>query len=603
MRSPASRPRTADEQNLLPSIRKIQERISSSLWRRIGGFPTVILVVSGLVIGFMMGYDQSAKSDPPPQLDKIMVDKNSGIIRYGPGRTPLELLGIVRKTRQTLIQTLQEEYGDYTGLLINGANLDNVFAMSSGSKFRYQRRILQKLLMKQLEPRKKVTFTWVTAGDVRAGGFGNHREHSYTSVLERTVSDAFRAVGIEFVAKNRAVYSATTGPTMALCMDTIYGSDIDVLSWDFSLSDGDIDYRAGLWSTRATMHPTRPLLMMLDKTESNRWKNFFAVEGKIGITSIDIEQFVSQDMPDSTRTTHPEQLPPALQYLQCNGFIEGHRNCVEKSLHHICNDEKGEVCRENKFLDGSKCEMAQYQSDWNCGWKEHRLKGRLFGLLLIQLLQDALLELDNAMIEISHHPVEKRHELLTEQYNKMDNQDIFVMSNSAPSPDVLGPYGEDLLDLVVPLLQRNAVCVLPGSVLSTETRGSHQLENSESCEKLVFPENDVIANVSGDSDPISIDLKAQGTVYLAACAEICIAENCVTSFQNPDEKKLFDDHVVITVDGLPAHVFKAIDSCFFLQGMSEVLLWSMKGDKFKISFHTKENDALLKLHSVFALSP
>mmetsp|Transcript_27524 Transcript_27524/g.40664 ORF Transcript_27524/g.40664 Transcript_27524/m.40664 type:complete len:613 (-) Transcript_27524:109-1947(-) len=590
------------EKNALPSIRKIQERISSSSWRRIGGFPTVILVISGLVIGFLMGYDQSAKNDSLPELDKIMVDTNSGIIRYGPGRTPLELLGIVRKTRQTLTQTLQEEYGDYAGLLMNGANLGTVFPMSEGSKLRYQRRIVQKLLQKQLEPEKTVTFTWVTAGDVRASGFGNYPDHSYTSVLERTVTDAFQAVGIQFVAKNRAVYSAATGPTMALCMEKIYGLDIDVLSWDFSLSDGEVDYRAGLWSTRAVMHPSRPLLMMLDASDTNRWKNFFSVEGKIGVASLDVRQLASQDMPDSTRITHPEQLPKALQYLQCNGSIEGHHNCNEESVHNICNDEKGEICRGNKFFDNENCEMVQYQSDWNCGWKEHRLKGRLFGLLLIHLLQDALLDLDRAMNEISHLPVEKRHQLIASLYNQLDDQDKFVMSNSSPSPDVLGPYGNDLLDLAVPLLQRKAACFVPGSVLYRRKLGAKAIENSASCEKLAFPNDDAIASVKEELDPILVDLQAQGTVFLVACVEICLADKCVKAFESIGSKELFDDHVLITVDSLPAISFKKIDSCFFLQGVDGVSLWNMKGDKFRISVQAKGKEATLKLNSLFALS-
>jgi hypothetical protein len=354
------------------SMRNFREYRPPSKWKQMGGGSAILMVVFALSIGFFMGYDQaSSKVKSQEQLNPIVIDAKSGVARYSSMTTPLELLGLVRKTRSTLMQKLIDEYGEFANVLMEKSNLEKVFHLNSDSKMRYRRRIIQKILTKQLKPKDTVPFTWVTAGDVRAAGFGNDPAHSYTSMLDDTARDAFRAVGLNFVANNHGVYNFPSGPAAALCIDTVYGSDIDILSWDFSLTDGDFEYRAALFGMRATLHPTRPLLMMIDRREDLRWQKFFWGEGKVGVGLLDtawIEKLAIRDLPDSVQITHPEQLPPALQYLRCHESIEGHLHCDSGRAHHVCNEEKGAICRDNKFLDKDSCDMVKYQSDWNAGW-------------------------------------------------------------------------------------------------------------------------------------------------------------------------------------------------------------------------------------------
>jgi hypothetical protein len=170
------------------------------------------------------------------------------------------------------------------------SKINQVFQMSDESKSRYHRRIIQKILKKQLNPNNVVPFTWVTAGDVRAAGFGNDPGNSYTSMLDDTARDAFAAVGLHFVAKNQGIYNFPSGPALSLCMNKVYGSDIDVLSWDFALADGDFHYKSALFGMRATLHPTKPLLMMIDSGDDERWKKFSWGEGKVGVALLDTER-------------------------------------------------------------------------------------------------------------------------------------------------------------------------------------------------------------------------------------------------------------------------------------------------------------------------
>lgn len=370
-----------DEATMLSMRNFRQQPKPPSMWKKLGGGTALIMALLGLVIGFIMGFDQAASHASPTQTSQAIIvtteSSNGAIVRYNSMTSPIELLGLVRKTRMSLIQKLRDEYGDeYANILMEKSNLDSIFHLTPASKLRYQRRMIQKILHKQLKPKEKVPFTWVTAGDVHAAGFGNDPGHSYTSMLEDTVSEAFSAVGLEFVAKNHGLFNIPSAPAVALCMTTIYGKEnIDVLSWDFSLADGDFRYRAALFAMRATMHPSRPLLFMMDSKLDERWKKYFWVEGKVGVGMMDtasLQEMVIRHFPDSSRLPHPEQLPPALAYLQCNGAMEG--QCHQPGTRKQCNandmelDKRGLACREHKFLVTDSCDMHKYQSDWNIGW-------------------------------------------------------------------------------------------------------------------------------------------------------------------------------------------------------------------------------------------
>jgi hypothetical protein len=357
-----------DDEISLPSFDS--GRSYTSPCRGVGGMLNVLMTMTALTIGFFMGYDQAFFHF------KSSIDQNSdskqGLVHFSASASALEMMGKVQKTKSILMEKLWNEYGEFSSLLLDKSNLATVFQISSASKERYRRRIVKKILQKQLNPKDSVTFTWVTAGDVRAAGFGNQEGQSYTSMMDDTAREAFESVGVTLVAKNYGMYNAPSGPALAMCISDVFGSDIDILNWDFALTDRDFKYRAALFGTRASLHPTRPLLMMVDRADDDRWKKFFWGEGKVGAALFDtqsLESLVRKRIPDSSsKDVHIGLLPPAIQYLQCNGAIEGHVPCNSGETFHVCNEDLGLSCRDNKFTIKDRCDIVKYHSDWNNGW-------------------------------------------------------------------------------------------------------------------------------------------------------------------------------------------------------------------------------------------
>jgi hypothetical protein len=182
------------------------------------------------------------------------------------------LLGELTKTRLQLEERFREEYGESYGQLYDPIQVQNhVFKSSPMSRDRLKRRLLQKIVQKLVDPTLDVNFVWATAGDSSAAGHGNMYNQSYTAILERTVQPAFQALGLNFVGRNYAMSWYQSAPELALCMESVYGSDIDVLNWDFSMQDGDAHaYKTELWVERASVHPSLPLLFFVDNAASPR---------------------------------------------------------------------------------------------------------------------------------------------------------------------------------------------------------------------------------------------------------------------------------------------------------------------------------------------
>eukprot|EP00957_Ditylum_brightwellii_P009586 722830-Ditylum_brightwellii.AAC.1 len=88
------------------------------------------------------------------------------------------------------------------------------------------------------EMNANVTFRWFTAGHSTAAGHGNIFEQNSYVKLGEIAKLAFESVGIDFIAESRAMGGYSSGPEIALCMEAIFGSDIDAISWDYGMTDG-----------------------------------------------------------------------------------------------------------------------------------------------------------------------------------------------------------------------------------------------------------------------------------------------------------------------------------------------------------------------------
>jgi hypothetical protein len=92
-----------------------------------------------------------------------------------------------------------------------------------------------------------VPVVWVTSGNSVAAGHGNLLNESYTAVLERAVAPLFAALGMSFVGRNYGVSAASSGPNIALCMEAKFGTDVDLLLWDFRLTGALLPMLLFLW--------------------------------------------------------------------------------------------------------------------------------------------------------------------------------------------------------------------------------------------------------------------------------------------------------------------------------------------------------------------
>ena len=303
--------------------------------------------------------------------------------------SPDELLGRLTKERMKVKKKLMEEYGNSFGWIFDPVVFTSrLFLQNEVSKLRLTRRVMIKLIEAQMQRSsvqnenddqqnfKMPTFTWVTAGDSSAAGHGNLFSQSYTAVLEDTVKDAFEVLNIKFQGKNYGMGGYVSAPELAICMESVFGTDIDVLNWDFSMMEDTTAHRfADLWGNRAAIHPTKPILFLMDSVESPRWTGHFTRLEKNGMGTVlmnsDGYSMLKGRIPDSNSMTIDEAekiLPPSVRYFICNGATEGAAQCDDPVRFGKCEIENGKLCQDQKWATKDVCNDARFQSSWHPGW-------------------------------------------------------------------------------------------------------------------------------------------------------------------------------------------------------------------------------------------
>jgi hypothetical protein len=123
---------------------------------------------------------------------------------------------LLTKARFSLEARFLSEYGECYGRLFDPIQLENTFS----------RRLMIKVSTKMLRPSQNVKFVWATGGDSVAAGHGNMFNQSYTAMMDGTVSDAFAALGLEFVARNFGMSMHTSAPELVCawkrCMEMMW---------------------------------------------------------------------------------------------------------------------------------------------------------------------------------------------------------------------------------------------------------------------------------------------------------------------------------------------------------------------------------------------
>jgi hypothetical protein len=179
------------------------------------------------------------------------------------------------------------------------------------------------------------------------------------------------------------------GSELALCTKEIYGTDFDVLVWDFGMTDGDKYWKQAWYNYRANLLPYQnPIHVAYHAGSRNspRYKLADTLE-QMGVASIissdDVLKQVERAIPDSLGLTDEQinALPEYVRNYKCGNEIEA-----------------GEpYCQSEKFRLGL-CPDRRYRTSWHPGWKWHALMGYLAAFYVIDVLINAFDELASQLV-------------------------------------------------------------------------------------------------------------------------------------------------------------------------------------------------------------
>jgi len=204
--------------------------------------------------------------------------------------------------------------------------------------------------------------------------------------MEGAVKDIFAAVGMEFIGRNYAMGATSAVMEVALCSDQIFGLDVDVISWDFGMTDGSKHpWKQDLFHQRTVeSNPNRPFGVCLKcggRGGASRAKVARDLEDlglAVSMQDDGIWKNITDSIPDSFGKTDQEleAMPPFIRNMQCGDLIEnGDPYCGIQKFNH------------------TDCIKRKRQTSWHPGWKSQAVMGNSMALFLVELLEDALKEL------------------------------------------------------------------------------------------------------------------------------------------------------------------------------------------------------------------
>jgi len=301
-------------------------------------------------------------------------DKSSNPTDQGPSKA--------RFRRKLKIKLLEVQSAVLKGeSSLSGCNC--VPATTGGRRLQNQTANKNEVILPEL-PRSYSKFVWATGGHSAAAGHGNLYNESYTAYMERSVMNVFLAVGIDFVGRNYAMGGMSSGPEIALCLESLFGIDVDLISWDFGMTDGRSYFKKLFYANRIGMNRNKPAIVDLNiagRQFNNRLEQIKIVEDQ-GLTAMYMNPEKWQDLekgiPDMFGMSEDQmsKIAPYARDLKCKGILE-----------------KGDpTCGDKKF-NKAICPLREGMTSWHPGWRVHAAYGTIMGLFLSDMLIDAIKEL------------------------------------------------------------------------------------------------------------------------------------------------------------------------------------------------------------------
>lgn len=252
--------------------------------------------------------------------------------------------------------------------------------------------------------------------------------------------------------------------------EAIYGTDADVVSWDFALTDGTAYWKSFLFAARLGLHVNRPAFVALTTTRS-RDKHFTRTVDNLklaeqrGVPTLVLRPEVLTEIytgiPDVYGLSESEidkMYGPYARYYKCNGVIE-----------------KGSPCIDRKY-NNDICPNRPHQEHFHPGWRETAMKGNLLALFLTETLIDALQSL--MRMEVKFDDPHDTYADLKSQEDKEYDATLYESNTTTPIDNITSDHLTTLgVDTKLLLLRNKALCKT--ALLPSQTRYLGILTESE----------------------------------------------------------------------------------------------------------------------------
>lgn len=201
-------------------------------------------------------------------------------------------------------------------------------------------------------------------------------------VMKDRATDLFESVGLDLVARPYATNKATSAPEIAACAEEIFGTDADLITWDFAMTDGRWYWRMEFFAHRINRLPNHPAMLVLNAGIDPERESLVRYVTGQGLTAMrqDDRYLMGRQIafPDSRYRTEEElkQMPDHVRNYRCSFLVES-----------------GSPCADHKFTHNGTCDGRSGRTNWHHGWKWHAFHGNVYALFLMEVMEDALLEL------------------------------------------------------------------------------------------------------------------------------------------------------------------------------------------------------------------
>jgi hypothetical protein len=317
-------------------------------------------------------------------------------------------------------------------------------------------------------------FVWATGGHSAAAGHGNLYNESYTAFMETAAKDVFKAVGIDFVGRNYAMGGMSSAPEIALCQESLFGIDADVISWDFGMTDGGTYWKKLLYSNRIGMHRNKPAAVDINiagRQFNGRLDQLKRVEEQ-GVSALfmhpDKWKDIEKGIPDMFGMSNEDmaKIAPYSRDFKCKDTLE-----------------KGDpTCGANKYND-ALCADRKHKASWHPGWRVNAAYGSIMALFMTDMLLEAIKDLGTE----PYIPLELMSDLLDEE--AVEHAKFYESTpeiTEALVKDVMDFTDKPLMELTTKMFRKtNVIChtaLLPsqsrflGIVTESDKIGPHDFE-------------------------------------------------------------------------------------------------------------------------------